>query len=110
MVYHFLVAALMEAPLALSLFVCASLSEDRYGVVQRDIPRILEALLSFLSALEDYQAELSKLIPPADDVSPSVTQIREEMAPARDVLNVIGDGKSLFRDETCVCVNFSPQL
>jgi hypothetical protein len=31
------------------------LTEDRYGVVQRDIPRILEALLAFLTALEDTQ-------------------------------------------------------
>ena len=28
----------------LSHLVCASLSEDKYGVVQRDIPRVLEAL------------------------------------------------------------------
>ncbi|TFY76297.1 hypothetical protein EWM64_g7713 [Hericium alpestre] len=44
---------------ALSHLVCASLTEDRYGVVQRDIPRILEAMLSFLKAIEEYQAELA---------------------------------------------------
>ncbi|EKM52969.1 uncharacterized protein PHACADRAFT_124416 [Phanerochaete carnosa HHB-10118-sp] len=43
---------------ALCSLVCASLTEDRYGVVQRDIPRILEALLSFLGAVEDYQSEI----------------------------------------------------
>jgi Nucleoporin protein Ndc1-Nup len=32
------------------LVLCASLTEDRYGVVQRDIPRILEALLVFLTS------------------------------------------------------------
>ena len=37
--------------------------EDSYGVVQRDIPRILEALLSFLTALEDYHSELLKKYP-----------------------------------------------
>ncbi|OBZ78331.1 hypothetical protein A0H81_01680 [Grifola frondosa] len=31
----------------LCLLTCASLTEDRYGVVQRDIPRIIEAVLSF---------------------------------------------------------------
>ena len=43
----------------MSLLVCASLTEDQYGVVQRDIPKIIEAFLSFLSAIEDYQAEIS---------------------------------------------------
>lgn len=38
--------------------MCVSLTEDRYGVVQRDIPRILEALLAFLTALEDAQKEI----------------------------------------------------
>ncbi|KAI0083890.1 nucleoporin protein Ndc1-Nup [Irpex rosettiformis] len=48
----------------LSSFVCASLTEDSYGVVQRDIPRILEALLSFLTAIEDYRVELISRYPP----------------------------------------------
>ncbi|KAF9261663.1 hypothetical protein L218DRAFT_905074 [Marasmius fiardii PR-910] len=43
----------------LSHLVCASLKEDRYGVVQRDTPKILEALLSFLSAVEEYQHEIN---------------------------------------------------
>jgi len=42
----------------LTHLTCASLTEDRFGVVQRDIPRILEALLSFLSAVEEYQDEI----------------------------------------------------
>lgn len=40
-----------------------SLEEDSYGVVQRDIPRVLEAMLSFLSALEEYQTDLNALSP-----------------------------------------------
>ena len=48
----------------LSSFVCASLTEDSYGVVQRDIPRILEALLSFLTAIEEYRVELVSRYPP----------------------------------------------
>ncbi|TFK23884.1 hypothetical protein FA15DRAFT_687725 [Coprinopsis marcescibilis] len=49
----------------LTRLVCASLTEDRYGVVQRDIPKILEALLSYLTALEEYQVEiLTKYSPP----------------------------------------------
>ncbi|EFI26696.1 hypothetical protein CC1G_15467 [Coprinopsis cinerea okayama7 len=48
----------------LTKLVCASLEEDRYGVVQRDIPKILESLLSFLQAVEDYQAEIVKKYSP----------------------------------------------
>ena len=44
--------------LFLSRLLCASLTEDRYGAVQRDIPRIFEALFVFLTALEDAQREI----------------------------------------------------
>jgi hypothetical protein len=64
----------------LSRLVCASLTEDRYGVVQRDIPRILEVLLAFLTALEDAQKE----IPSSDDA--------EEIARANDVYSRPADG------------------
>lgn len=57
-----------------SLYICSlstvlctliahSFEEDTFGVVQRDIPRALEALLSFLSALEEYQMQLGTLLP-----------------------------------------------
>ncbi|KAJ6513634.1 hypothetical protein C8R47DRAFT_1190620 [Mycena vitilis] len=42
----------------LTHLTCASLTEDRYGVVQRDIPRVLEALVAFLVAVEEAQAGL----------------------------------------------------
>ncbi|KAJ7344048.1 nucleoporin protein Ndc1-Nup [Mycena albidolilacea] len=42
----------------LTHLTCASLTEDRFGVVQRDIPRILEALLAFLAEVETAQAAL----------------------------------------------------
>ena len=64
----------------LSRLVCGSLTEDRYGVVQRDIPRILEALLVFLTALEDVQKE----IPTSDDA--------EDAARAVDVYSRPADG------------------
>lgn len=64
----------------LSRLVCASLTEDRYGVVQRDIPRILEALLAFLTALEDAQKEVSL----SDDA--------EEASRAVDVYSRPADG------------------
>ena len=45
----------------LSYLTAHSLNEDAYGVVQRDVPRVLEALLSFTTALEAYTQELEKL-------------------------------------------------
>jgi len=64
----------------LSRLVCASLTEDRYGVMQRDIPRILEALLVFLTAVEDAQKEI---------VSPDDT---DDAARAVDVYSGPADG------------------
>ncbi|KAG5637562.1 hypothetical protein H0H81_004139 [Sphagnurus paluster] len=83
----------------LSHLICASLTEDKYGVVQRDIPRVLEALLSFLSAVEEYHTELrAKYTPPAIDQEYSAAQIAEfeekraEVERAGEVLCIITDG------------------
>jgi len=90
----------------LTHLTCASLTEDRYGVVQRDIPRILEALLSFLSTIEDYQAEIdAKYKLPADeelsgtgmstkDIEARVL-IRMEVVKAGEALSDLAGGMSL---------------
>ena len=84
--------------------VCASLTEDRYGVVQRDIPRILEAFLSFLTALEEYQVEVTKqYIPPTPDEvvqgEPKVLRAKEctrvEVAKASEAIGIVADGMFL---------------
>jgi hypothetical protein len=36
--------------------VTASYEEDRYGSVQRDVPRVLERYLACISVLQAYQA------------------------------------------------------
>ena len=91
----------MALATALSQLVCASLNEDRYGVVQRDIPRILEAFLSFLSAIEEYQIEVNaKYIPPTPEEltqgDPKILEEKEtmriEVARACDALGVVSDG------------------
>jgi nucleoporin NDC1 len=96
-----IIRGLLTWATALSHFVCASLSEDRYGVVQRDIPRILEAFLSFLSAIEEYQVEVNaKYIPPTpEELSQGDTKvleaketIRVEVARAGEALSVVSDG------------------
>jgi nucleoporin NDC1 len=38
----------------LSYQIAASLKEDVYGAMQRDIPCVLEVFLSFLQAVEHY--------------------------------------------------------
>ncbi len=68
----------------LSGLVCASLTEDRYGVVQRDIPCVLEALLVFLMALEDAQKEIAS----PDDA--------EDAARAADVYSGPVDGMNIL--------------
>lgn len=82
--------------------MCASLAEDRYGVVQRDIPKIVEALLSFLGALEEYQEELNKkyALPPAEELTGlSAKEVAQketlamEAARASEVLGVVSDGE-----------------
>ncbi|GAA5848333.1 hypothetical protein JCM8547_004480 [Rhodosporidiobolus lusitaniae] len=46
---------------ALSNLICASLTEDPYGVAQRDIPKILEAFVRYLSVLDGLADELEML-------------------------------------------------
>ena len=46
--------------IVLTRLVSTSLHDDLYGVVQRDIPKIIEALLSYLSAVEEFEAELKQ--------------------------------------------------
>ncbi|KAH0828828.1 nucleoporin protein Ndc1-Nup [Lanmaoa asiatica] len=106
--------------------VCASLTEDRYGVVQRDIPRILEAFLSFLTALEEYHVEVTKLyVPPTPD---EVTQgdfnvlmekerTRVEVAKATEAIGIVADAlKSGVADiartfgEKLVAFKFPPRI
>ncbi|KAH9923390.1 nucleoporin protein Ndc1-Nup [Amylocystis lapponica] len=79
---------------------CASLADDQYGVVQRDIPRILEALLAFLTAVEEYQAEINAAHPPPSPEEVERMSAKEiagrerlavELAQAGDVLSEVGD-------------------
>jgi hypothetical protein len=79
--------------------VCASLTEDRYGVVQRDIPRILEAFVSFLTTIEGYQAEILAAMPltsaPATSADERLVHRRkeDELHKAFEVLAVADDGE-----------------
>jgi nucleoporin NDC1 len=89
---------LLNASTALSHLVCASLAEDQYGVVQRDIPQILEALSSFLSAVEQYQSEIgARHAPTAPTEPPSEEALEEEcmrleLEKAQEILADVREG------------------
>jgi len=83
----------------LSYLVCSSLTEDRYGTVQRDIPNILEAMISYLTAIEEYQMEINAKYQP----SPSTPSLEEqhqldvfamEVAKSHETLGYIANGES----------------
>lgn len=90
---------------ALSHLVCFSLTEDKYGIVQRDIPRILEAMISFLTALEQYQNELQTKYPTPtpEELAAMDPKERSEKAEAMvelerafDVLDEVHGGEFTF--------------
>lgn len=90
----------------LSRLACASLKEDRYGVVQRDLPKILEAFLSFLATLEDYRAEIVKTCPSHEEIAALTGKDQEdklralqEITEAVEPLDQLQDGASLLPDE-----------
>ncbi|KAF8498289.1 nucleoporin protein Ndc1-Nup [Gautieria morchelliformis] len=73
---------------ALSHLVTASLKDDTLGSVQRDIPRTLEALLSFLFEAEAFQAELESKLPPAVGQDAGASRL-EDIEATRDVARAI---------------------
>jgi len=86
------------ASLVLSYLVCASLTEDRYGIVQRDIPKILEAMVSFLISVEEYQREINALVKPptgplSDEETREMDALLVEVHKAQETLGYMGDSK-----------------
>jgi nucleoporin NDC1 len=74
--------------------------EDQFGVVQRDIPQILEALSSFLHAVDQYHVEVKiKHTPPtlSDSSTPSPQDVldrecvRVELEKAQETLLDVRD-------------------
>ena len=101
--------------IVLCRLTCASLTEDAFGVVQRDIPKIVEALLSFLTALEDFQTELNAryALPPPDvlrGMAPHAAAEKEtlamEAARASEVTSVVGDGECVARSDGRVLMGY----
>jgi nucleoporin NDC1 len=83
----------------LSHMIAASLEEDRYGVVKRDVPRVMEALVKFMKELDVYRAELmgeaDKLLEESCDGGSEETRERkEEYGRAIGVVGALADGES----------------
>ncbi|KIJ56383.1 hypothetical protein M422DRAFT_774158 [Sphaerobolus stellatus SS14] len=93
---------------AITHLVAASLKEDTIGIVQRDIPRILEALLSFLGEAETYQAELEKRIPPEDD--PAAKKVEALQDAARAIAVVVPVVQSLREGIGLIAKTFGDRL
>ena len=55
----------------MSNLLCASLKEDPYGVAQRDIPRVLEALVRYLGTLDELARQLTET---AEKQSPEIKE------------------------------------
>ena len=96
--------------LVLTRLACASLKEDRYGVVQRDLPKVLEAFLSFLGALEDYRAEIVEECPNHEDIVNSSGKELEdklrrlqEITQAVEPLDQLQDGASVMLGTGLTC-------
>ncbi|KAF9556859.1 hypothetical protein CPC08DRAFT_72619 [Agrocybe pediades] len=73
--------------------------EDKYGVVQRDIPKILEAMVSFLTAVEEYQIKVTALQKPLPEGGLLSAKEQEEhdalvieIQKAQDTLLFVNDG------------------
>ncbi|KAK2467574.1 hypothetical protein APHAL10511_000429 [Amanita phalloides] len=72
-------------------YVCASLAEDPYGVVQRDIPKILEAMVRFLGEVDKWRGEISGSARPSLDAKPE-RGVEAERARANAILSEMIDG------------------
>ena len=71
---------LMFVCTVLSYLTCASLKEDKYGIVQKAIRRILDTMLSFLSAVEEYHAQVRAMYePPVLDEDKAQTYTLKEL-------------------------------
>ncbi|KAK2467570.1 hypothetical protein APHAL10511_000425 [Amanita phalloides] len=72
-------------------YVCASLAEDPYGAVQRDIPKILEAMVRFLGEVDKWRGEISGSARPSLDAKPE-RGVEAERARANAILSEMIDG------------------
>jgi nucleoporin NDC1 len=81
----------------LSYLTCASLTEDRYGVVQKDIPKMLEAMILLLSAVEEYKAEVVANSKPPSSTMTAKERVAleahvDEIQKSRELLSYLEDG------------------
>ncbi|KAL8293115.1 hypothetical protein RQP46_000809 [Phenoliferia psychrophenolica] len=71
---------------ALANLLCRSLQEDPYGVAQRDIPKILEAFVRYLVALENLAVALSLDAADDDERADVVHEVEAQVGPIKAAL------------------------
>lgn len=90
----------MIARTALSNLICASLKEDPYGVTQRDIPKVLEAFVRYLSVLdalaESLQAMAEKALGGAEEREKARAVVEREVGEVQD-----GESRVPSRSVSC---------
>jgi nucleoporin NDC1 len=63
--FHIFLSRLINTSIkVLEVLVVRSLEEDSLGTIQRDIPKVLEALCGYLNVVEDARDELVNMIKP----------------------------------------------
>ena len=92
----FVVDLVTDEDLVSSHYVCASLTEDQCGVVQRDIPKILEAIARFLGEVDKWHAEISAAS------SLTVTAASVDSSPAPTTFLTWGSSFLLFELSTTI--------
>ncbi|KAJ6482732.1 hypothetical protein C8R45DRAFT_1215438 [Mycena sanguinolenta] len=99
--WHLFFRADADPLIVLTHLTCASLTEDRFGVVQRNIPRILEALIAFLAAVEDAQAALRPQAPKMPEAEKEVLEVLGSIARAEGAGSAerAGTGKETVETE-----------
>lgn len=95
-----------------------SFKEDTYGTVQRDVPRVLEAMVQYLSALEEYQTELVNSVPalPSEDeehklsASETTDSLLVHMEVSQAIEWVDGLAKGMFNFRCFLFMILKPRL
>ena len=92
----FVVVLVTDEDLVSSHYVCVSLTEDQCGVVQRDIPKIREAIARFLGEVDKWHAEISAAS------SLTVTAASVDSSPALTTFLTWGSSFLLFELSTTI--------
>ena len=78
-----------DSRVALSDLLCHSTKEDKFGLVQKELPKILEAFMTLLSTLDGYIAELRSKEPQTQDLQAIVKQDVEPLLTGQSLVSYL---------------------